>query len=396
MGVWIGCGSRYENESINGISHFIEHLVFKGTQKRTGDEICETIEGVGGEINASTSEESTLFYVKVVREQLDTAAEILLDMVINPLFAAEFLEKQRDIVFEEIHMYEDNPHTHAEDLFNSTLWGDHPLGFNILGSVKSMGLLSQRDIKSYKNKMYTSGNCVIAAAGDIDHKEFVRLVSRHVRGLRKGEPVKPVPVRSRRTKARFIIERRETEQVHMILGVRALPWSHRDRFALKVISTILGENMSSRLFKSVREERGYAYSINTGIDRYLDAGAFHVTAGVVTEKTVPAMRLILREMSRIAGSRVSKRELDRAKEFVRGSLAMSSEQTMSRMHWLGDNLRMWNRVTDIDKIVEAVMSVTADTVRQVAARLFRSDRLSVAIIGNPVRDEMIAKYLSFD
>jgi predicted Zn-dependent peptidase len=182
----------------------------------------------------------------------------------------------------------------------------------------------------------------------------------------------------------------------MILGVRALPWSHRDRFALKVISTILGENMSSRLFKSVREERGYAYSISTGIDRYLDAGAFHVTAGIVTEKTIPAIRLILRDMSRITRSRVPKRELDRAKEFIRGSLAMSSEQTMSRMHWLGDNLRMWNRVTDIDRMVEAVMSVTAEKVRQVAASLFRSDRLNLALIGNPAQDEMIAKYLSFD
>lgn len=395
LGAWFGCGSRYENKRINGISHFIEHLVFKGTKRRSGDEISEAVEGVGGELNASTSEESTFYYIRIVRDHLPLAAEILLDMVINPVFRREFLEKQRDIVFEEIHMYEDAPPNHVEDLFNGLVWKAQPLGYNILGTIKSMTGLSRGDIVKYKRKMYCSNNCVVAAAGNIDHDDFVKLVKKHTRGLRPGRRTPFRAIRTRQTKPGLLVERKQTEQAHIFLGVPALPWSHPGRYALKIISTILGENMSSRLFKSVREERGYAYSINTGIDRFLDAGSFYVAAGVETEKLIPALRLVLRELARLQRTKVPKKELDRAKEFVRGSIIMSSERTMSRMYWLGESLRMADRIDEINDTIAAVMSVSQDKIMALANSLFKNNRLNLAVIGDFDDSGRIEKTLRF-
>ena len=394
-GVWFGCGSRYENIKINGVSHFIEHLVFKGTKKRTGDEICEMIEGVGGEINASTSEESTVFYVKIIREELPLAIEILLDMVVNPAFKKDFLEKQRDIIFEEIHMYEDTPPNHVEDLFNSLVWKDHPLGLNILGTIESMSGISRKDIIEYNRRMYCSNNCVIVAAGNIDHNEFVRLIKKHTRNLRQGRSVQFRPMRLKHSKPSLLIENKKTEQAHLLLGVPALHWTHPKRYALKIISTILAENMSSRLFKSVREERGYAYSIHTGIDRHIDAGTFYVAAGIVTEKIVPAIRLILRELTRLTRTKIPKKEFERAKEFVRGNLIMGSEQTMGRMHWLGESLRMADRINEIDYTINAVMNVSAEEVRNLAKSLFRNKHLNLALIGDIDKKAPIEKVLRF-
>jgi predicted Zn-dependent peptidase len=393
VGVWFGCGSRYENTRINGISHLIEHFVFKGTRKRPGDEICETIEGVGGEINASTSEESTVYYVKAMREELSLAIDILLDMVINPVLQKDLLPRQRDIVVEEIHMHEDRPSSYTGILFNRLIWGSHPLGFHVLGTIESMGKITHEEIVKYRRRMYCSNKCVVAAAGDIDHEDFVRLVAKYSRNLRRGRVLNFKPLRLRQTKPRLLVERRDTEQVHLLLGVRALSWNHRGKYALKLISTILGENMSSRLFRSVREERGYAYSINTGIDRFIDTGAFYVEAGILTEKIRPAIRLVLREMGRLTRVKVTKEELERAKESVRGSLVMASEQTISRMYWLGDSLRMADRISEIETTVNAVMDVSVEEVRNLARRLFRQDRLNLALIGNIDSESTIEKCL---
>ncbi len=395
IGVWFGCGSRYESKRINGISHLIEHFAFKGTRKRPGDEICETIEGLGGEINASTSEESTVYYIRIRREKLPLATEVLLDMVINAVFRKDLLEKQRDIVVEEIHMHEDRPSSHASILFDRLMWGRHPLGFHVLGTVESTSNITRKEIVKYTRKMYCSNNCVVAAAGDIDHEDFVRLVMKHSRNLRCGREVAFKPLRLRQRKPNLLVKQRETEQAHLLLGVPALRWSHRGRYALKLISTILGENMSSRLFKSVREERGYAYCINTGIDSFIDAGTFYVEAGIVTDKIKPAIRLIVREMSRLTRAKLPEKELERAKESVRGSLIMGSEQTISRMYWLGDSLRMANRIDEIDHTINAVMNVSAEGVRDLARCLFRQDRLNLALIGDIDSESSIEKCLRF-
>ena len=395
VGVWIGCGSRYENTVTNGVSHFIEHYVFKGTRRRSGDEICESIEGLGGELNASTSEESTTFYVKIIREKLALAVDVLLDMIMRPVFAAEYLEKQREIVIDEIHMYEDNPTTHVEDMYNGVMWGKHPLGYNILGTVESINATRRGGLVDYWRKMYHSANCVVTAAGDFSHDEFLGLVKKRTRSFRRDESACYGAARVRQSRPRLSVERKDTEQVHLIMGVPALKWTHPDRFALRLLSTILGENMSSRLFKSVREERGYAYSISTGMDRYLDTGSFNVSAGIVTRKIVPAIRLILREMSNLIGKKVSNRELDHAKEYIRGGMIMSSEQTMGRMYWLGESLRMANRVNEIEYTIDRLMSVTPADIMRVASELFITRRLNLALIGDISSVEPIEKALRF-
>lgn len=396
IGVWFGCGSRYEEKRTNGISHFIEHLVFKGTEKRSGDEICEAIEGFGGELNASTSEESTEYFVKTIREEVQNASEIVLDMVLNPSFKPGYLEKQRDIIVEEIHMCEDNPSSHVEDLFNALIWKDNPLGFTVLGSIANIKNISRDDIIAYKQRMYCANNCVVAAAGDIEHTNFVGMVRKNTENLNRGAPSRFKPVRNTQLKPALVVENKDTEQVHLILGVPAVKWADNRRYALKLISIILGENMSSRLFKTVREEQGLVYSIQSGIDRYIDTGAFYVSAGIVTEQIIKAIKIILSEMAELKKTTVPKKELDRAKQYFRGSIIMDSERTMSRLHWLGENLRMADRIYDIEETINAVMNVTADDIKHLAETIFINQRLNAALIGPIKNSNAIKKILKFD
>ncbi len=386
IGVWVHCGLRYEPKRLHGISHFIEHLVFKGTRKRGGEEIFQSIEGIGGILNASTGEEATFYYVQVAKDEFSFAIEVLLDMVINAAFRAEYLEKQKDIIVEEIHMYDDKPSCIVEDLFNELLWKNHPLGRKILGTEKSIRSISRNDIVEFKNKMYTSNNCVISVAGNVEHDLVVEEVKKSGRNFRRKGAKRFIPALDTQRQPGLIVHKKDTEQSHILLGVKTFHREHPDRFGLKLLSTILGENMSSRLFREVREEKGLAYSISTGIDRYLDTGCFFVSAGVVNEKIKNAVKLILKELEKIRSKKVGKNELERAKEYLRGQLSMGIEKTMSNMVWAGENLLLSKKVIPPHQIIDRLNRVTADDIQRIANKILKHSKLNLAVVG-PVSNE---------
>ncbi|MBN1917487.1 MAG: insulinase family protein [Verrucomicrobia bacterium] len=386
VGVWLRCGSRDESARLNGISHFIEHYVFKGTRRRTGEQITREIEGVGGSLDASTGEESTFYYAHVLPEHLECAVDTLMDMVVSPTFPADQLDVQKDIVLEEIRMVEDRPSSLVEDLFSEALWGTHPLGRRVLGTVGTIERMTRADLVGYQKRMYTRAGCVVALAGNVRHDAAVKLVGRGARRM-PGPPTarfRRVVERQRRPVVKVFA--RETEEGHVVLGVRTFRRGHPARFALRIISTILGENMSSRLFENVREKRGLAYSIYSGIDRYMDTGCLYVGGGLDTARLTVGLRAIVHEFDRLRRHRIGRAELERAKQYAVGQLTMGLEKSMSRVVWIGENLLLSGCVPDPAETIRRLRAITADDVQRVARLVFRPGRTALAYIG-PVQDE---------
>ncbi len=393
IGVWVKAGLRNESRRINGISHFIEHLVFKGTKNRSDDEISQSIEGVGGILNASTGEEVTFFYSQVPRDKFALAIEVLLDIVVNPVFKGEYLEKQRSIVLEEIHMYEDRPSSVVQDLINEVMWGNHPLGRRILGTEESIHGISRRDIAEYHKRMYVTGNCVVSVAGAATHEEVVRHIARHTRKMPRGGRQRFTRVRTAQRNAATLVREKKTEQCHFCLGVRTFHREHPDRFGLKLLSTLLGENMSSRLFREVREKRGLAYSIHTDIDRYMDIGAFVVSAGVVVDRTREAVTTVLRELRKLKTRRVPKQELGRAKEYSIGLIKMGMDRVMTQMLWAADSLLLSRKIMTPQEIIHRFQAVTPEDIQRIANNIFLEKQLNLAIIGPISEDKRAATWL---
>jgi len=393
VGVWLRCGSRDEPARLNGISHFVEHLVFKGTRRRTGEQITREIEGAGGSINASTGEESTFYHAQVLPENLGRAVDILFDMVARPTFRADQLDVQKDIVIEEIRMVEDQPAYLVDDLFSEALWGRHPLARRITGTERSVRGICRGDIVAYHRRMYTRGACVVALAGKVCHDEAVERVRAATRGVPAGGRRAFRRVAGRRRAPRVVTRARETEEAHVVLGFPTFRRDHPWRFGLKIISTLLGENMSSRLFENVREKRGLAYSIRSGIDRYVDTGCFYVGGGFDVKRLSLALRAIVRELDRLRTKRVPGAELDRAKQYALGQFAMALERSMTRMVWMGENVLLSGRLPDEAETIKRIKAVSADDVQRIARAVFRPKTIGAAVIW-PARDERrLARYL---
>lgn len=393
IGVWLGCGLRHEPKRLNGISHFVEHVVFKGTKTRSDREISQAIEGVGGILNASTGEELTFFYSQVPREKFALALEVLLDIAVNPLFREDYMEKQRSIILEEIHMYEDRPSSVVQDMINEVMWGRHPLGRRIVGTEESVGRISRADMREYHKRMYVTGNCVVSVAGAPMHEEVVAGVRKNTRHMRRGGRHPFVRVSDGQKTPRVLVKEKETEQCHFCLGMRTFHREHPDRFGLKVISTLLGENMSSRLFQEVREKRGLAYSIHTDIDRYMDTGAFVVSAGVVIDRAKEAVATVLRELKKLKTRPVPKAELDRAKEYVVGLIKMGMDRVMSQMLWTGENLLLSRRIESPQEVIRHLHAVTPEDIWRIANTIIVEEQLNLAVVGPTCKQEEAVKWL---
>ena len=295
VGIWVGTGARYEKVELSGVSHFIEHLLFKGTEKRTGKEISQTIEGLGGALNAFTGEEYTCYYSKVLSEYLEITFDVLWDMVMNNTFSTDDINKEKSVVKEEINMYQDIPAQYVQDILSKIMWPDQPLGRMILGSVDTVDALNNDKILKYKKKYYNLNNIIISVAGKIDHDTMYRLIEKYIDEQSvAGNEETPVSVIENQEKPELNVYQKDTEQVHIALGVRGLPREHEDRYILKVLNTILGENMSSRLFQVVREKHGLAYSIHSSIERFNDTGALIVSAGTEEKNLYQAIELIVK------------------------------------------------------------------------------------------------------
>ena len=393
IGIWIGVGSRYETKRINGISHFLEHLLFKGTKKRSCQQLKQAIEGVGGSFNGFTSEEATCYLVKVVNKYASLGFDILSDMVRNPLLKNEDVEAERKVIGQEIKMYEDLPSHYVHEIFDGLLWPHHPLGRNIAGTLRSISAIKRKDLFDYWEKYYRAKNIVLAVVGNFEEERMRELAGHYLSKVGKGERQKFSPAKKEKNSPGIKLIFKETEQAHLCLGGKGLPRNHPDRYGLNILATILGGNMSSRLFREVREKRSLAYEIAAGSKEYYDTGAFVVSAGVAPGKTKEALRVILKELKKVKERKVEEGEMKRAKEFLLGQLLLGLEDSSTYMLWLGGQQITEGRIKSFKEVKSKINRVNREDIKRIATALFREENLNLALIGPLKNEEEISSIL---
>jgi len=393
MGIWIGAGSRHEAKAQGGASHFLEHLLFKGTPKRSALEISQAVEGRGGYLNAFTQQESTCYYARAGFDWLKPSFDVLADMVLNAKCTEEDVEKERQVILEEMMMYRDQPHHYVQELLEEIVWPGHPVGRAVIGCEASVGGMTAADIRTYKAEKYVPPAMVAAFSGCVDHERCVDLVASYFADMPGGRKPKAVRFDNARRQVQGKGLAREIEQTHLALGIRLFGRHDPQRYVLRVLNTVLGENMSSRLFQVVREKHGLAYSINSGAQLFADTGMLQISAGLDRRRSGKALDLILREMDRFRSRPVGAGELRRAKDYLVGQLRLGLENTSHQMMWIGDNILSYGRFIDPAETITEIQRVTAEDVRALAAACFVRQRMSVALI-TPMNETMTAEAAS--
>jgi len=385
IGFFIGVGSRFEDEEENGISHFLEHMLFKGTEKRpTAREIAVTIEGVGGAINATTGRELTTYWVKVPQGHLALAIDLLVDMLQRSKLEEEEIERERRVIIEEINMMLDFPADWVHLLLNQLVWPGHPLGRDVTGTKESVSKIDREKMFRYLTRHYHPADTVISVAGGIEHQEVVEELALQAWPPKEREAYLPVDEAQR--EPRLCLGYRETEQAHLALSLQGIPRSHPDRFNLQLLNTVLGQGMSSRLFLEVREKRGLAYSISSYVNYLYDTGSIGVSAGVDPRRIEAALEAILGELDRLRREPVPAEELKKAKEFMKGHLLLQMEDSFVVASWLGRQEILEDRVLTVDEVLAAIDAVTAEDIQRVAGERFREEGLNLAVVG-PFQEE---------
>ena len=377
FGFWIGTGSRDETNARAGVSHFIEHLLFKGTSTHSAQEIAEIFDGLGGELNAATSRETTLVYARVPDDRLEPALDVMAGMVYDPAFAE--IDSEREVVLEEIAMVDDNPQDLIHDLVAEAVFGGHPIGRPVIGRAEVISSVSKKALTAYHRAAYAADNIVVAAAGNLTHDRVVELLSARI-------PATESHVRARKPFGRipppgYRFQRKATEQYHVCLGAPGISRRDERRFAASLLDSILGGSASSRLFQEIREKRGMAYSVYSFASQYSDSGQVGLYVGTREENLVECFEIVARELADVAAGNVRPGELERAQENLKGRMLLSLESTSNRMSRLGKSLISDTELLSLDELVAKVDAVTADDVAAVAADLLRLDRLSAAGIG---------------
>ena len=387
VSMYVGAGSRYETTEQAGISHLLEHLLFKGTEKRpTPQEISEPIEGVGGVMNAGTDRELTVYYAKVARPHFDRAADVLTDMVRHPLMANEELEKERKVVIEEIASTGDSPAQLVDVLLDETMWPNQALGRDVAGTEESVIGLTRDGTVEYLRRQYVPNNIVVAVAGAIEHEEVVAAIEGPLGDWQRGTPSSWFPAINGQDTPRLAVQYKATEQAHIEIAVHAVSSQDPDRFTLDLISVILGEGMSSRLFLELREKRAICYDVHSYASHYLDTGSFAVYAAVDPKKTVEAAKALIEELSRVRAEGVTEEELYKAKELSKGRLLLRMEDTRSVSGWLGGQEMLNGEIKTPDEVVALVEAVTIDDMRRVAKKILDEKQMTMALVG-PFRSE---------
>jgi predicted Zn-dependent peptidase len=381
VGVWACAGGRYETERLAGVSHFLEHLLFKGTLRRSCEALKQRVEGVGGVLNGFTTEEFTCYMAKVPGRYGDRALDVLADMVRHPRLSDRDVEKEREVILEEIRMYEDTPGQSVQDLFSQLLWPDHPLGMLLSGTIDTVRRIQRPDLVQYWRRMYQPQNLLVTVAGAFDPARWLTRIRRAFRGMRGGRPSRYLRAPRPRRGPQVRVWNRPTEQTHLCAGVYAMPRTHPDRFALELLHVLLGANMSSRLFREVREKRGLVYEIGTQIKRFHDTGAFVIHAGCDAAKLTDTLRVILTELGRLRRGKIPAAELARAKEYYAGHLLMSLEDTLERMLWIGEQAVTVGRVARTQALMSHLSRVTERDLRRVAAEIFVTQKMHVVVVG---------------
>lgn len=368
IGIWIGTGSRYETKENNGISHFIEHMLFKGTEKRSARDIAEAFDCIGGHLNAFTSKEYTCYYGKVLDQHLPIAIDVLADMFFNSSFDAVELEKEKNVVLEELKMYEDTPDDEVHDLIAKATYFDHSLGYSILGQEEVLRQLTAEDLRNYIREHYTPDNTVIAVAGNFEEQELIELVETHFDHFEGHKRVleTALPLVS----SHHLMKVKDTEQAHFCLGFEGLPIGDKEIYPLILLNNILGGSMSSRLFQEIREERGLAYSVFSYHTSFLDSGAVHLYSGTAPQQLEEVYNLCMDILYNLATKGITSKELHNGKEQLKGNLMLSLESTNSRMSRIGKNELMLRKHLSLDEIISNIDLLTEETVNRLATKLF--------------------------
>ena len=394
--VLAGVGSKYENKKISGISHFLEHMYFKGTKKRTNHKaVAETMDKIGGAFNAFTGDEYTGYYAKVASSCFETALEWVSDIFLNSTLPEKEIIKEKNVIIEEINMIKDHPMGYIQELWMELLYGDQPAGWSIAGNKKSVLGISRKDLIDYMKNGYSSQNTLVCIAGAIDGEMAEKRVKKHFSLIRKGKrPTKKTVVENQK-KPKILIEKKETDQTHLCLGVRSYGLFHRDKYVLNIIETILGKMMSSRLFIKIREELGLAYYIRTEVEATTDSGFLVTKAGVDTKKVERAVMAIIKEYKKISEQKVSASELKKAKDNIKGRTTLSLESSDSQAFFYGAQELLEEKITTPDKIFSLIDKITPDDILRVSKDIFKNKKLNLAILGPIEKEKRFENLLKF-
>lgn len=380
LGIWVGVGGRYEPAELSGASHFIEHMLFKGTRKRSAKQISEDIEGIGGDLNAYTSEEVTCYFAKGCHDRFEEMLAVMRDMFFHSLFDPVELEKERGVILEELSMCVDQPQQYVMELLNEVFWPGHALGRNIVGSEATLHALGRAHIVGFQRDHYVGGNTLITVAGRFDHAALLRALEPFARALRPGQRAGFTPAPTAQDRPRVKLHTRATEQTQLALGIRTCSRHDERRYALRLLNCLLGENMSSRLFQVIREDRGLAYSIGSSLGVFDDTGTVTITAGLDTEKLVPTLKLIQKELQGFIEAAPTLGEVRRARDYLIGQMELGLENTANQMSWIGEQWLGYGKIAPPTAIKDRLFEVKPSQIRAAARDFFRSDRMNLALV----------------
>jgi len=380
VGIWVGVGGRHEKPSQLGASHFLEHMLFKGTPTRSSLAISQAIEGRGGYLNAFTQEESTCYYARLPFEFLPQAFDVLSDMYLNASIKEDDFNRERDVILEEIKMYQDLPQHVVQEKLQEVMFKGHALGMPLSGDEASLRKMDRSALLNYKARAYAPGSTVFAFAGRLEHATCVECVEKAVGGLRKAPGLAFKNVDITVPQDRFVLTKKEIAQVHAVVGFRTFGRHDDRRYALRVLNGLLGENMSSRLFQSVRERRGLCYSIQSSYQLFEETGVFAISGGYDCQRALAALKLTAKEIRRVVDTKVGARELKRTKDYLLGIFRLGLEGTGNQMMFLGESLLNYGRVVRPEETIEGVQSVTSEDVRRVAEDVFEPSRLTLSLV----------------
>lgn len=381
VGLWIAAGGRYEPEAIKGAAHFLEHIIFKGSRKYSCEQIKELIEGVGGTLNAFTSEEQTCFYAKIPTRHFHQTFDVLTDMVFHPLIPAKEMVKEKGVILEEIKMYRDLPQYFVLELLDALLWPSHPLGQNLTGTPQTISPMRRQDLQQFHDTYYTPPNIVISVCGHLRHPRLVHFVQQRLGNIQTQGRHDYIKANNVQNQPRVHFFKKQTEQMHLALGMLGLDENHKDRYVLSLLSTILGGNMSSRLFVEIREKKGLAYSISSSAKTLHDTGEFLIRAGVDNRKVIQAVSLILKELEKIKRYGVHRDEFRRAKDYLLGQLLLGLEDTMEHMLWMGEALVARNRVQTLQSVIREFRKIRKEDIKRVAKDILQENHYNLAMVG---------------
>lgn len=393
LGLWVGVGGRYEAAEVNGVCHFIEHLLFKGTRRRSAREISQAVEGIGGYLNAFTSEEMTCYHSKACHDRFDELLDVLADMFLNSRFDPMDINKERSVIKEELAMYLDQPQHRVQELLNETLWPRQPLGRPLTGTEETLDALTRSRLINYQRNNYVADRTIFASAGRLNHKQVVKAVSRLAERFPQGKNPKFALAVDNQSRPNVRLFTKETEQTQLALGIRTCSRHDVRRYALRLLNTVLGENMSSRLFQTIREDRGLAYSIYSSLSYFDDVGTLTISAGLDLDNLTKTLKLVMRELSQLTETLVTNAELRRARDYVIGQIDLGLESTDNQMMWLGEQLVGYGKIISPEEIKQRVAEVKAGEIRAVAREFFRPERLNLALVSPLKTDRGLASLL---